>query len=210
MICWDTDTRKPLLTFKGHTDFIKGLLYIPCPKSSPYPGGILLSGSSDKSIIVWDATTGKELTILKGHTRAIGTFAVDPVESTGDVFVVYAGGSEREIRKWTIPLADIAGAREAEEPILEHETSVIKIRFQGDDGDCWTASADFTARRIDVRDVTKKSGKMTDTVFKHADYVNDVVVEPMGRYAITACRDEDVRLWDIGVRKPGAKLAYIG
>jgi WD40 repeat protein len=206
VICWDTETRQILLTFMGHTDFVKSLLYIPSPTSSLYPGGLLLSGSSDKCIIVWDAATGKELNSLKGHTRAIGTLALDPIESTPEIFIVYAGGSEREIRKWMIPLADIRSAKEADEPILEHDTSVIKIRFQGDDWDCWTASADFTARRIDVRDTGKNCGQKTDTIFRHGDYVNDVVLDSRGQYAITGCRDEDVRVWDIGVTISSSRL----
>lgn len=197
VICWDTETRQKLLTFTGHTDFIKSVLYIPCPASSGYPGGLLLSGSSDKSIIIYDAASGKEVKILKGHTRGIAALAVDPAASTAEEFVVYSGGSEREIRKWRIPVGDVKGAEEVGKPILEHETNIIKIGFLGEDWDCWTASADFTARRIDVR--SEKSGGRSDTVFRHADYVNDVLLGSKGQYAITACRDEDVRLWDIGV-----------
>lgn len=199
IIGWDAETREKVVTFEGHTDFVKSLLLVPCGKGTGYPEGLLLSGGSDKAIIIWDAATGKELKQLKGHTRAVGALALDPVESTPEVFIIYSGGSSRDLRKWRVPVGDVTSAQEIGEPIVEHDTNVHRIRFLGDDGDCWTASADFTARRLDVRDGKKKDGQRSDTVFRHADYVNDVLMDPTGRFAITACRDEDVKLWDIGV-----------
>lgn len=192
---WDTETCKVLRTFNGHADFVKSLLYIP--RSSG--GGLLLSGSSDATIIVWNASTGERLHKLRGHTRGVGTLALDPVESTADTAVVYAGGSEREIRRWSIPLADPARGTEGADPIIEHDTSVFKVAFMGEDADLWTASADFTARRLEIRVEGKEGGATSDTVLKHPDYVNDVVVEPRGRWVCTACRDEEVRVWDISV-----------
>lgn len=184
-------------TFKGHTDFVKSLLYIPCPPTSKYAPGLLLSGSSDTDILIWDPATGKKLHVLKGHARAVGTLALDPIESTADLAIVYAAGSERDIRKWSIPLDDVTKGAEADDPILEHDTSVYKVSFTGEDYDFWSASADFTARRIDVRSVDKKNSERTDMLLRHPDYVNDVLVA--GRWVITACRDEEVRLWDVGV-----------
>lgn len=195
IISWNTDTRRPLQTFAGHTDFVKSLLYLRTSDGS----GLLLSGSSDASIIIWNATTGARIYALSGHNRGIGTLALDPVTSTPATAVVYSGGSEREIKRWEIPVEEPKRSREVGDPMLEHETSVNMIRFEGEDADMWTASADTTARRIDVRDEMKKEGGRSDTVLGHPDYVNDVVVEPRGRWAVTACRDEEVRVWDIGV-----------
>lgn len=179
----------------GHTDFVKSLLYLRTSDGS----GLLLSGSSDASIIIWNATTSARIYALSGHNRGIGALAIDPVASTLTMAVVYSGGSERDIKRWEIPVEEPRRSREVGEPMLEHETSVNKIRFEGEDMDMWTASADTTAKRIDVRDETKKEGGRSDTVLGHPDYVNDVVVEPKGRWAVTACRDEEVRVWDVGV-----------
>lgn len=138
--------------------------------------------------------------MLRGHTRAINTFALDPIASTEKEAIVYTAGSERDIRIWKITLLDLSRSEEISESILEHETSVHRISFQGADDDFWSASADKTARRIDMRSISKKPGTRTDTLLQHPDYVNDVLVERTGRYVITACRDEGVRLWDIAVR----------
>lgn len=124
---------------------------------------------------------------------------MDPLTSTARVAVVYSGGSERDIKRWEVDVEEPKKSREVGEALLEHETSVNMIRFEGEDADMWTASADTTAKRIDVRDEKKKDGARSDTVLGHPDYVNDVVVEPRGRWAVTGCRDEEVRVWDVGV-----------
>ncbi|PWW74864.1 WD40 repeat-like protein [Tuber magnatum] len=192
---YSTETRYKLRTFVGHSDFVKSLLFVPSPK---HEGGLLFSGSSDASIMIWDAGTGQRLNTLKGHNRAVGALAVDPVTSDSETAIIYSGGSERDIKRWEIPYANVSAATESRETIMEHDTSVNMIRFQGEDADMWTASADNTARRIDIRSEVKKDGtSRSDVVLKHPDYVNDVVVEPRGRRVITACRDEEIRVWDI-------------
>ncbi|CUS11330.1 unnamed protein product [Tuber aestivum] len=194
---YSTETRQKLRTFAAHSDFVKSLLFLPSPK---HEGGLLFSGSSDASVIIWDAGTGQKLSTLKGHNRAVGALAVDPVASNSETAIIYSGGSERDIKRWEIPYANVSAATESRESIAEHDTSVNTIRFQGEDADMWTASADNTARRIDIRtEVKEDDASRSDTVLKHPDYVNDVVVEPRGRWVITACRDEKVRVWDISV-----------
>ncbi|KAI5852124.1 WD40-repeat-containing domain protein [Tricharina praecox] len=200
IIAWDVRSRKVLATFVGHADFVKSLLYLPTGEGVGGGGGgdagLLLSGSSDANIIIWAAGTGQRIATLKGHTRAVGAMAVDPVASSEEEVVVLAGGSERDIRRWRIPVRNPAGAKEDEDLIREFETSVHALRFLGEDADCWGASADGTARRLEVR-VLKELGERTDTVLKHPDYVNDVVMAGNGRWVVTACRDEEVRVWDV-------------
>ncbi|KAI5812719.1 WD40-repeat-containing domain protein [Pyronema omphalodes] len=190
ILAWNISTREVIAEFKGHADFVKSLLYIPTPS-----GGLLLSGSSDANIIVWNPITGDRIATLKGHTRAIGTMALDPNATDDVAAVVFAGGSEREIRKWQIPYNNPAAAEEVD-VLLECETSVHALRFLGEDGDLWAASADGTARRIDVAE-GKKPGERTDTMLTHRDYVNDVVLCNNGLWVATGCRDEEVRLWDV-------------
>lgn len=68
---------------------------------------------------------------------------------------------------------------------------MYRIRFDAD-GDLWTASADKTAKHL-VRDRSWQS----DTTLQHPDFVRDVLpFEELG-LAVTACRDEEVRVWEI-------------
>jgi WD40 repeat protein len=55
----------------------------------------------------------------------------------------------------------------------------------------WTASLDKTARHL-----VRSRDWAEDTVLTHPDFVRDVVVDNEGGWVITACRDEEVRVWD--------------
>lgn len=107
-------------------------------------------------------------------------------------FTVFSASSDREIRRWHISLSS---AHELEDPILTHETSIYKLRFDSD-GDLWTASADKTAKHL-IRDRDWES----DTTLQHPDFVRDVLpFEELG-LVVTACRDEEVRVWEISSGK---------
>ncbi|KAK3071923.1 hypothetical protein LTR53_007769 [Teratosphaeriaceae sp. CCFEE 6253] len=177
----------------GHTDFVKCLL------SADLDGQpVLVSGGADAAIIVWDLTTGKPIHKLKGPAKAIQDLIVDPLglpeeldEAPGG-FVLFSASSDREIRRWYVGRCKAYELPDSvETPILAHETSVYKLRFD-DDGDLWTASADKTARHL-----VRSRGWEADIVLPHPDFVRDVVVtgERAG-LVVTACRDEEVRVWD--------------
>lgn len=205
ILCFDVHTRSILRKFtNGHSDFIKCLLYLP-PRSpshnTNHPPGLLLSGSSDSTITIWNPLTTEKLGSLPGHSRGVLALALDPTppESSQTPYVVLSGGSEREIRTWHIPAEGTSAHEDVEKPPLTcHATSVYKLRFSTPD-DLWTASADTTAQRINIRHPDRPS----DEILQHSDFVNDVIVagsvgEGDGEemWVITACRDENVRLWD--------------
>ena len=90
---------------------------------------------------------------------ALQDLAIDPEESTDSEIVLVSSSSDPHIRRWRISLTsaaqilDSASEIEAQNStvkstILEHETSVYRVQFFGDeeDSDLWTASADGTAK----------------------------------------------------------------
>ena len=80
-------------------------------------------------------------------------------------------------------------------PIVAHATSVYRILFD-EDGDLWTASADKTVKRL-----SREAGWRADTELVHPDFVRDIVVHEKGGWIVTACRDEEVRVWDRASKK---------
>jgi len=201
--CWDKniystdfETGKSE-TLSGHADFVKCLLTTTL---SGKP--VLLSGSADATIIVWDLSTGKQLHKLKGHVKAVQNLAIDPLSlpsgsnQSADEFVLFSASSDREIRRWHISLSSAHELPESvEKPIRPHETSIWALRFDSD-GDLWTASADKTAKHL-----VRSRNWEADTTLQHSDYVGDVLpFEDLG-LVVTACRDEEVRVWDIASGK---------
>jgi WD40 repeat protein len=67
---------------------------------------------------------------------------------------------------------------------------VYKLIFDSD-GDLWTASADKTAKHL-----VREDGWKADTTLEHPDFVRDIVVHERGGWVVTACRDEEVRVWN--------------
>lgn len=189
-----SSTSDKIQPLSSHTDFIKCLLTATISQTP-----ILLSGSADATIIVWDLKTSKPLHKLKGHIKALQDLAIDPQSLQSDAsgslesFTLFSASSDREIRRWHI---SIASAYElSEDPILAHDTSVYNIRFDAD-GDLWTASADKTAKHL-VRDRNWES----DTTLQHPDFVRDVLPFEELALVVTACRDEEVRVWEISSGK---------
>ncbi|KAF2182713.1 WD domain-containing protein [Zopfia rhizophila CBS 207.26] len=200
--CWDksvwswlVSTRKPGRRFQGHSDFVKAILTFPLQGRE-----ILVSGSADASIIVWDASTGEKLHTLKGHTRGVLTLAIDPTDyqENKETTTIFSAGSDREILQWTIrlsPASEIQATSDDPSPILAHETSIDSLLFDSD-GDLWTASADKSAKCL-----SRSRNWEEDTRLEHPDFVRDVVVDEDGGWIITACRDEEVRVWEKGSGK---------
>ena len=211
ILCFDAYTRSLLRKFtNGHSDFIKCLLFLPPRSPTNHSPGLLLSGSSDSTITIWNPLTTEKLSSLPGHIRGVLSLALDPTppESSQTPYVVLSGGSEREIRTWCIPAEGTSAHEDVEKPpLISHATSVYKLRFSTPD-DLWTASADTTAQRINIRHPERPS----DEILQHPDFVNDVIVaggvgegDGEGMWVVTACRDENVRLWN----RATGKLVHI-
>lgn len=133
---------------------------------------------------------------------ALQHLAIDSEESTESELVLVSSSSDPHIRRWRISLSaadqildSTQNQASSEKPtsstILEHETSVYKVMFAGDDedSDLWTASADGDAKCL-----SRAKNWATEETYQHGDYVRDVVVTE--DWVVTAGRDEDVKVWD--------------
>jgi WD40 repeat protein len=133
---------------------------------------------------------------------AVQDLVLDPEESTDSEVILASSSSDPQIRRWRISLLTatqivdsiedvVAQNTPARSTILEHETSVYKVHFSGDDedSDLWTASADGTAKCL-----SRAKKWTTEETYQHGDYVRDVAVTE--DWVVTAGRDEDVKVWD--------------
>lgn len=156
---------------------------------------VLVSASADATIIVWEVASGKLLHKLKGHTRGVLALALDVIDydPNKSSATVFSAGSDREIRRWTISIDSASETQPS--PIIVHDTSIDSVHFDPD-GDLWTASADKTARCL-----SRGREWEEDSRYEHPDFVRDVVIDEDGGWVLTACRDEEVRVWDKGSGK---------
>ncbi|KAF2118930.1 WD repeat protein [Lophiotrema nucula] len=197
---WSISSRKPSRRFQGHTDFVKALLALALQGKE-----LLVSGSADATIIIWDIASGSKLHTLKGHSRGILALALDPTPSSDsneneEEVIFFSAGTDREIHRWTLTsssAAEIPSTDDVPSPLIRHETSIDSLFFDADaDADLWTASKDKT-----VKCLSRATNWEEDTSLEHPDYVLDVVVDEVGGHVVTACRDEEVRVFDKGTGK---------
>ncbi|CAJ2511099.1 Uu.00g067240.m01.CDS01 [Anthostomella pinea] len=194
---WDLASKAPGRKYSGHSDFIKAVV---CTKI----GGkdCLISGGADKKIMVWDIETGSRLHVLQDQTismMAVQHFAIDPLQSEPDAIILVSASSDPHVRRWRIRLDGFEQLKETtpNEPsvvqhtILEHDTTVYKVVFdsEGEEVDLWTSSGDGLAKCL-----SRAKGFAADDTFKHGGHVRAVAVTD--QWAVTAGRDEDIKVWD--------------
>jgi len=175
-------------SFKAHNDFVKCLLVAPTPDKQT----VLISGGADGDVNIW-TVEGKRFASIKPQSRGIEHLALDPL-SSHEAPRVFFSTSQREIYSFELPPINTphTGSIKISAPIIQHETSVYKLEFDND-GDLWTASADKTAKRL-----VRENNFVADTTLTHPDFVRDIVIFEPASLAITACRDEEVRVWNSG------------
>lgn len=186
---WDVASQQPRQRYEGHADFVKTVTSARL-RGDEY----LISGGADAQVLVFDIASGQRIATFKEYAQGIQDLALDPYSDESDP-VIFSAGSDREIR-----LISIFGHVEAADSILTHDTSVYKLFFDSD-GDLWTASADKTAKCL----MRHESFKANLTL-EHPDFVRDVVVYELGGWVVTACRDEEVRVWNRSVCNPAIPI----
>jgi len=174
-------------SFKAHADFVKCLLIAQTPDRQM----VLLSGGADGDVNIW-TFEGHRLACLKPQSRGVECIALDPFSNPESPRIFFST-SQREIYNFILPASSaISGAIQISDPIIQHDTSVYKLEFD-DDGDLWTASADKSAKRL-----VRENNFMADTTLAHPDFVRDIVIHGPSSLAVTACRDEEIRVWNTG------------
>ncbi|KAL2424454.1 hypothetical protein ABEF95_010573 [Exophiala dermatitidis] len=173
-------------SFPAHRDFVKCLVVAQTPDKQD----ILISGSADGDVRFW-TLDGQSLGALKPNCRGIECIALDPLSSPDSPVVTFST-SKQEIFFFTLPESTSIKPENLNlsPPLLVHDTGVYKIHFD-EDGDIWTASADKTAKHLSRNDQWA-----VDTTLAHPDFVKDVVTHGAYGWVITACRDEEVRVWN--------------
>ncbi|KAI8816790.1 WD40-repeat-containing domain protein [Fimicolochytrium jonesii] len=170
---WDVKTGVLLATLEGHSDFVKRVITFH---------KWIFSASSDSTIRQWDIATGACVRVFKDHNRAVEDLVI-----AEDGLHIFSGSSDTSIKKWNIATGQVV------ENLTGHQTSVYALQIA--EGSLWSVSADKTAKRWDLET------NIADSTFEHPDFVRSLCVFPGGAHLATGCRDENVRIWDVGTEK---------
>jgi WD40 repeat protein len=176
---WQVVDAQPLVTFKGHTDWVQSIVFSP-------DGQILASGSGDSTIRLWDVNTGCCLKILQGHEDWIWSIVFSPDGQT-----LASGSADKTIKLWDIVTGQCLKTLEG------HTDWVYSVAFSSDGQILASASQDKTIKLWDI-----VTGQCLKTLEGHTDCVRSVVFTPVyeaspNQTLVSGSSDKTLKIWDV-------------
>ena len=178
-ILWDTETAKPIQTFKGHTDQVLSA-------ALTRDGKRVLTGSGDKAAILWNAETAKPIQTFNGHTGGISSVAL-----SGDGKRLLTGSADNTAILWD---------SETAKPIQTfngHTDGISSVALSGDGRRVLTGSHDSTAILWD-----SETAKPIQRFKRHINAVSSVALSADGKRVLTGSWDGNAIQWDTEKAKP--------
>jgi WD40 repeat protein/tetratricopeptide (TPR) repeat protein len=156
-----------LHTLYGHTSYVSSLVVLP--------GGILGSGSNDKTIKLWNPSTGECLRTLEGHTSNISSLVMLP----GGILA--SGSQDQTIKLWNPSTGECLRTLEGYSSVRS-SLAVLPggILARGD-------------RTINLWNPS--TGECLRTLEGHSSYVSSLAVLPGGILA-SGSQDRTIKLWN--------------
>ncbi|EAX88544.1 WD repeat protein, putative [Trichomonas vaginalis G3] len=155
-----------------HTASVKSIAFVPGTST-------LLSGSSDKSVIVWSLAKMDKVNELRGHKGRIWSIA------TGND-VAATACSDGVVRVFNVPESRLIG------------------EFHGHSGDVYSVDTDFEGRHIVSGGydqsiiVWDAPTQAPETTLKgHGGAVTSVIFNSTGNIVVSGGKDLTVQLWDV-------------
>ncbi|MEH2206789.1 MAG: NACHT domain-containing protein [Nostoc sp.] len=176
---WETASGREILTYKGHTNWIRSIAFSP-------DGATLASGSADHTVRLWDINTGECRNTFEGHISLVTSVAFNPNGA-----MLASGSDDQTIRLWDV------NTGECHEPLRGHTSWVRSIAFSPDGVILASGSEDRTILLWDVN-----SGKeYREPMQGHTSWVHSVAFSPDGATLASGSADYTIRLWDINTGK---------
>jgi pSer/pThr/pTyr-binding forkhead associated (FHA) protein len=195
---WHLATGREMQAIVAHDMAVTALAFSPIP---PNPlirgseGGILASGSVDRTIKIWNLITGQPIQALVAHEMSVNALAFSP---NGQILA--SGSSDNTVKLW-----DLARGREIQ-TLLKTRAPVNALAFStispslapkhGKGEMLAVASADRSIRLINLN-----TGTEIFLISDISSAVNSLVFSPNGRILAGGSNDKTIKLWDIGTEK---------
>jgi len=200
--------------FEGHTGEVFAVALTP-------DGSKLITGSSDKTLVIWDAQSSQPLQTLKGHNGAVNALSLN---ATGNLLV--SGGADASVRVWQLetgreigqfhmgpgaiecvainPQSNLVAScgfdktarvwdlhSKLQQVYSQHINTVYGVAFSPDAEHLATSSADNTVRIWDIN-----QGKCIMTLSGHKNTVRSVAFSPDGQWLATGSLDRSIKIWN--------------
>ncbi|KAI8050860.1 WD40-repeat-containing domain protein [Syncephalis plumigaleata] len=169
----DTEEFKEGDIYLGHAGFVNAITYIP--PSNENPKGLVVSGSSDKTIHIYDPDKHAEpIFTLVGHSDNVCALHVSSLN------IIVSGSWDCTAKVWENWQCSWT---------LEGHNQAVWAVLALDDGSIVTGSADKTIRRW-------RDGRCVATLQGHQDCVRGLAVVPNIGF-LSCSNDSTLRLWSL-------------
>ncbi len=190
ILVWDVqnEKRRPLYTLQVQNGLIHTCVFSP-------DGRYILGTLSDYTIHLWETQTGKALRTFAGHTAYVNALAFSP-----DGNHLLSASDDFTLRLWNLqtgaPLHTFQG----------HTARVSACTFSPDGQYALSASNDNTQRLWNVANIERATvdqiNQQSTTIQGHSDLIWSCAFSPDGTYALSASRDNTLRLWNVETEEP--------
>ncbi|MBW4621991.1 MAG: AAA family ATPase [Cyanosarcina radialis HA8281-LM2] len=197
---WNVSSGSSLRTLQGYTNQIWSVAFSPFAQRSrrefpPTPlnkggvgaslpsgiGGIVASGSDDRTIKLWNVETGECLKTLSGHARQVWV-----VNYSTDGKMLASGSDDQTAKLWDVSTGQCL------KTLSGHSSRVWYAAFSPTEEILATGSGDRTVKLWDV-----STGQCLKTLSGHDSRVWSVVFSPDGKTLASGSGDNTVKLWDV-------------
>lgn len=180
---WNMSARKLLHTFRGHTNWVSSVAFSRMP-SNPRDkgklGGILASGSGDKTIKLWDLKNRKLIRTLVGHKDWVSSVAFSP---NGKILA--SGSGDRTIKLWNLSTGKLIRT-------ISDSGGVTAIAFSPDGETIASGSFFHSVRLWDLQ-----NGKLLQNFTGQLRPVYAIAFSPDGKTLASGSNDGQIKLWNV-------------
>ncbi|MEK6644274.1 MAG: SRPBCC domain-containing protein [Planctomycetota bacterium] len=176
---WMAATFEPVVTLRGHIDYVNGVRFSP-------DGMRLATAGGDECIRVWDVATWKEISALRGHSLDVRTVCWTP---KGDRLI--SSALDGTVRMWDASFAHYGGIKMTQSAACYaalFSPDGMRLHTCGHDG---TISMWDTATGEQLAHWDAHGGKSANTLSLSAD----------GTRLLSCSYDKYLRIWDTATQK---------
>jgi WD40 repeat protein len=201
---WNIKTGKYLAGIQGHASWIWSVAFSPIPcthfglestnessqlcetnEQSNTPkslvGGILASGSEDRTIKLWDTYTGQHLRTLNGHKDAVFSVIFSP-----DGRTLFSGSLDGTIKLWDIRTG------QCRQTLQGHNGGVWSLTLSLDGQLLISGSQDQTIKLWDVYTL-----QCIKTLSGHSSWIRCCAISPDKQILVSGSADGIIKRWQV-------------
>jgi WD40 repeat protein len=193
MRLWDYHSGYCLKSWYGNTDWALPVAFSPIPPSSlaeEGTGGILASGSNDKTVKLWNWQNGDCIRSLQGHTDFIYGLAF-----SSDGQILASASTDSTVRLWNVNTGEcfqiLQGHTDWAYAVAFHPEILPSSLDQGAGGILASGSADCTVKLWNWR-----TGQCLKTLTGHTDKIQGIAFSPDGQVLASGSADQTIRVWN--------------